>query len=482
MVKTKKLMALAAVGALTLAACGSDDDTADTGDTTPVEADAPDETDAPDSTDAPDDTDAPDSTDDATETTEAAGSGAEFVIDTEVCDDPEAATAQIEGPLKIGTSIPLSGGPAVLFAPFGGGQQAYIDWYNETNGGLNGEPIELVIKDDQYTADLTKANVDALVFDDEVTLLSGIIGSPNNLTVQPDLNAQCIPQLWGATGASDWGNIDEYPWTSGLLVPYAIESRVWAEHVAAEGGTTAALFYVNNEFGQAYADNFDELAGENGLDIVTEEVIDPADSGAPSSQMTNLVQANPDAILAVPLGAQCGAFMTELGNAKAANPDFNPQVYVTATCANPLFFDVLVDNGGSDGVFTSSNAKFVNSEEYADDEAVQTFLEAMATYAPETNAGDQSALAGWLSMELAVHAAEQALDAGDFSRAGIMNAVRNIDYVPGLVIDGISGQMNAEDAFYPEGTQLVQWDDTAKVFTAAGDVVDYNGSLGLYTP
>jgi predicted outer membrane protein len=31
MVKTKKLMALAAVGALTLAACGSDDDTADTG-------------------------------------------------------------------------------------------------------------------------------------------------------------------------------------------------------------------------------------------------------------------------------------------------------------------------------------------------------------------------------------------------------------------------------------------------------------------
>jgi 2,3,4,5-tetrahydropyridine-2-carboxylate N-succinyltransferase len=39
--------------------------------------------------------------------------------------------------------------------------------------------------------------------------------------------------------------------------------------------------------------------------------------------MTNLAEANPDTILAVPLGAQCIAFMTELGNAQAANPDFD---------------------------------------------------------------------------------------------------------------------------------------------------------------
>ena len=56
-------------------------------------------------------------------------------------------------------------------------------------------------------------------------MLSGIIGSPNNLAIQADMNAQCIPQLWASTGAPDWGNIEEYPWTTGLLVPYAIESR-----------------------------------------------------------------------------------------------------------------------------------------------------------------------------------------------------------------------------------------------------------------
>ncbi len=464
MVRTRKLLAFAAAGALVLAACGSDDDSGDSASDS-TEAEAPEATDAPDTTEA-----------------DGGSSGAEFVVDTEACDDPDAATASIET-LKIGTSIPLSGGPAVLFAPFGAGQQAFIDYYNDTNGGLDGTPIELVIKDDQYTADLTKANVDELVFDDEVTILSGIIGSPNNLAIQADMNAQCIPQLWASTGAPDWGNIDEYPWTTGLLVPYAIESRLWADYIVSElgEGSTAALFYVNNEFGQAYVEAFNEIAAENGIDVVAEESIDPADSGAPSGQMTNLVQANPDAILAVPLGAQCIAFMTELGNAKAANPDFDPAVYQTATCANPLFFQATT-NGGADGVYSSTNVKFVTDPEYADDPDVQAYLEAIATYAPDTNPADLVALAGWLAMELAVHVAEEAIANGDYSRAGIINAARNIDYVSPLALPGGVGQMNAEDAFYPEATGLIQWSDASTSFETVGDIVDYNGSLGTYTP
>jgi hypothetical protein len=106
----------------------------------------------------------------------------------------------------------------------------------------------------------------------------------------------------------------------------------------------------------------------------------------------------------------------------------------------------------------------------------------MATYAPETNSADLTALAGWLSMELAVHVAEQAFEAGDYSRAGIINAARNIDYVSPLAMAGGVGQMNAEDAFYAEATGLVQWSDAAVGFERLGDIIDYNGSLGTYTP
>jgi ABC-type branched-subunit amino acid transport system substrate-binding protein len=483
MVTTKKLMALAAVGALTLAACGSDDDSADTGDTTPAETDAPEATEAPVATDAPDTTDAPESTD-APETTADGGeaSGAAFVVDADACDDPDAATAPIDG-LKIGTSLPLSGGPAVLFAPLAAGQQAYIDYYNTEFGGIDGQPIELVIKDDQYQADLTVANVDELIFDDEVDMLSGIVGTPNNLAIRESTNAQCIPQLAAATGAPEWGDIENYPFTTGLLVPYEIEVRVFGDYVVEQfgEGATVGLIYVNNEFGQAYVTAMEAYAEENGLEIVAQETIDAADSGAPSGQMTNLVQAVPDAILAVPLGAQCIAFMQELGNAKAANAGFEPAVYQTATCSDSLFFNAA-SNGGADGVFTTLNITDPNNPAYADAEGLQTYLAAMATSAPDANSLSTIAIAGWLSMEVAVQAAADAAEAGDLSRVGIMNAARNVDYAPTLTLDGLRSIMNAEDAYTSEGTQLVQWSDAEKYLVPVGDVSNYEGSLGVYTP
>ncbi len=420
-----------------------------------------------------------------TETSEvmddAEASGAAFAVDVSVCEDPDAATAPIEGSIVIGTSIPLSGGPAVLFAPFADGQQAFIDYYNAEFGGVNGQELELVVKDDQYTADLTVANVDELVFDDEVDLLSGIIGSPNNLAIQSDMNDQCIPQLNASTGAPNWGNVDEFPWTTGLLVPYAVESQVWAEQAAADGATTAGLFYVNNEFGQAYAEAFEEAAAENGIEIVATETIEPTDSGAPSGQMTNLVAADPDTIMAVPLGAQCIAFMTELGNQQAANPDFDATVYQTATCANPVFFGA-VTNGGSDGVFTSNNLKDINDPAIAEsDQGVIDYLEAFGATGSEADPGGIAA-AGWESMEVAVKAIQEAADAGNLSREGIINAARNVNYSSPLLLDELTYVMNAEDGFLAEGTQLRVWSDGDQLFIVQGDPIDANGTLGTYTP
>jgi branched-chain amino acid transport system substrate-binding protein len=406
-----------------------------------------------------------------------------FVVDAEVCDDPDAATAPIEGALKIGTSLPLSGGPAVLFAPLGAGQQAYIDYYNAEFGGIDGQEIEVVIKDDQYQADLTKANVDELIFDDEVDMLSGIVGTPNNLAIRDDTNAQCIPQLAASTGAPEWGQIDDYPFTTGLLVPYEIEVRVFGDYVVEQygEGATVGMIYVNNEFGQAYVELMQTYAEENGLEIVAEETIDAADSGAPSGQMTNLVEADPDAILAIPLGGQCIAFMQELGNAQAANADFDPVVYQTATCSDSIFFKAAA-NGGADGVFTTLNIKNPDDPSYADDEGLQTYLGAMAAYAPDVNALSTIAIAGWSSMEVAVQAAVEAFEAGDYSRIGIMDAARNVDFVPMLGLDGLRAIMNAEDGYTAEGTQLVQWSDADAYLVPVGDVSDYEGSLGVYTP
>jgi branched-chain amino acid transport system substrate-binding protein len=478
----RKLLALAAAASLVLAACGDDDDDDDSSATTAAEetTDTTAATEEPSATTAAEDTTGTTAaTDGTTETTAAEEGGDAFAVDLDNCDDADAASEPIEGSVKIGSSIPLSGGPAVLFAPFGAGMQAYVDLYNQENGGINGAPIELVIKDDQYLADLTKANVDELVFDEGVHLLSGIIGSPNNAAVQADLNAQCIPQLWAATGAPNWGDVENNPWTSGLLVPYPIESNVWLEYAATQfpDGGTAALYYVNNEFGQAYAEAFKEQAGDYGFEIIAEETIAADDSGAPTGPVTNIVSADPDIVLAVPLGAQCIAFMTELGNQKAANPNFDGLVYQTATCANPVFFGP--PGPAADGVFTSSNLRDVNNPDNESDPAVAEYLAAFAASGSDASPGG-IAVAGWVAAELTVHVLEQAAESGTLSRESIINAVRNIDFAPPLLREGLSFQMGPDDGYTAEGTQIQQWSAADARFVDVGDVIDLEGSLGIF--
>jgi ribose transport system substrate-binding protein len=81
--RIRQWLALAAVGALALAACGGDDDTADT--TTPVATDAPETTEETETTDAPEPTEETDTTD-APEPTE----------ETETTDPPSAEPGTVD--------------------------------------------------------------------------------------------------------------------------------------------------------------------------------------------------------------------------------------------------------------------------------------------------------------------------------------------------------------------------------------------------
>jgi hypothetical protein len=91
-----RVVAVAVAGALLLAACGSDDSS-------------------------------------SSDTTESGGGGGDgtFAVDTSDC--PPEATEPIEGTVKIGTTLPLSGGSAAAaFAPVAAGMENYYEYANRT--------------------------------------------------------------------------------------------------------------------------------------------------------------------------------------------------------------------------------------------------------------------------------------------------------------------------------------------------------------
>lgn len=460
-----------AAGALLIAACGGDDE-----ETTPTTA-ATEETDAaPETTAATEETDAAPETTEAEateetaapETTEAMAEG--WMVNTDDCIDPDAANEPIEGTVKIASAMPLSGGvAAAAFAPVKDGFEAYIKYANE-NELLPGYTLEVAIEDDQYNAELTPGAV-ATQIEAGAHIFSGIIGTPNNLAVRDTLNDECIPQLNALTGSPSWGEVADYPWTTGLLVPYTVESQVYAAQIAQDfpDGATVSLFYVNNEFGQIYADAFEEAAAEFGLEILGEQTIEPTDANPPTSQVTTIAGEAPDVVMAVPLGAGCISFLTEMANAKAQNAGWEPATYITNTCASSLILGAA--GAAADGLFTSNNLVDVTDPANAELPSVAEYLAFMEAEGKAEIAA--TAGAGWTTAEVTVAILAQAAESPEgLTRASIINAARNFEYTPSLARPGVTDKMaGEEDPFLAESLQVVQYDADTATFSNIGELI-----------
>jgi branched-chain amino acid transport system substrate-binding protein len=463
--RLRNVYVFGAIAALVLAACGGGGDSSDTstaattggGGTTAPAAETT-TTIASETTAA--------ETDETTAATEpAAPSG--WTADTSACADPERAEQPIEGTIKIGSAMPLSGGPAAAFGPVKDGFQLYID-YASAQGLLPGYTISATIQDDQYDATQTPGVVDSLI-DDGVDFFSGIIGSPNNLAVRDTLNEECIPQLLALTGSPAWGQAVDYPWTTGALIPYDTEASIYATKLnELKPGAKVALYYINNEFGKAYIDEFKKKAEEFGFEIVDEQTVEPNDNNPPITQVGSIASKVPDAILAIPLGLQCPTFLAELAKAKAQTTGWDPPVFVTNTCASKLFFGLA--GPAAEGVYTSNNLVDSNDPKNATNPAVKTYLDA---YAAAGLTGDPGVTeAGWSVGEATVNILKAAIESGTLSRKSIIEAARNLTFTPSLGREGVQYKMNGtDDAFSYETLQVLQWSVATQTFTEIGEPI-----------
>jgi ABC-type branched-subunit amino acid transport system substrate-binding protein len=390
-----------------------------------------------------------------------------WTVDTSKCADPAKADKAITGTVKIGAAMPLSGSPAAAFGPVKDGFQLYLNYASE-KGLLPGYTLSADIRDDQYDSTQTPGVVSSLI-DSGVDMFSGIIGTPNNLAVRDTLNQECIPQLLALTGSPSWGDVANYPWTTGALVPYDVEASIYATKIKElKPGAKIALFYINNEFGKAYIDEFKKKATEFGFQIVDEQTVEAGDNNPPTTQVSSIADKAPDAIVAIPLGLQCPVFLNELANAKAQHAGWNPPVFITNTCASKLFFGLA--GAAADGVYTSNNLLDSNDPKNATVPAVKTFLDA---YAAAGLAGDPGVTeAGWSVGESTVAILNAALKTGTLSRKTIIEAARNLTYTPSLARPKVQYKMNGStDPYAFETLQVLQWSVASQTFTEIGDPI-----------
>jgi branched-chain amino acid transport system substrate-binding protein len=477
--------------ALALAACGDDDDSGAATTTTAAAAEttaaAVTETTGTEESTAPDE--------EATGDTEAGGGGKfglidgvyqgadGFVLDPADCpEDWDPMQGITDTDITFFTSMPKAG-PLAGFGLVGDGIQSYFDYVN-AQGGVDGHMLHLEIKDDGYVPDKTKSNVDEALGEAKYAGLLSVIGTPNNLAIWDTTNDECMPQLLNGTGAPQWGDVTNHPWTTGMGLNYASEAGLWVEWLKAEHpeAKTVAAVAFNNDFGKTYVDGFKRFIKGTDIQVVAQELHEPT---APdlTNQFTTLAATNADVVLIETSGVFCTQALSELER----NTSWNPIVIMSGTCASlSQFFQPLIDQGlTGEGTNLIQYVKDVNDPAFADDEFVKLFHSTLKEQGLDSK--QTTYATGWLFAWYMVEALKQAATyEGGLDRGNIALAAQYIDAQNPLVLDGITQSASAPtDAYLNEGGRMVVYtmgEDKSVLgtFVPVGELLDQNGGIGNY--
>jgi branched-chain amino acid transport system substrate-binding protein len=394
-----------------------------------------------------------------------------FGVDTSKCQD-ELVDGHLGTIVPIGTTMPLSGGPAKAFAPLAAGLEAYVAYANE-RGLLGDHTLQLTVEDDQLNPQLTRPAVLKLIEFNRVALLTGMVGTESNLAMRDLLNKECYPQLFANSASPALGDVERSPWTSGGVAPANTETAIYVHDMQARfpNGATVALFGVNRELGSSYVSALERLAAGAKLQVVDEQTIDSGDSGPPTAQVTSIAAKRPDVILAAPLGDQCPTFLTAIGRARAADASWQPRIYLTASCASAALLGRA--GGDADGVITATALKDVNDPALANDAAVKDLRGALVGTGFPPDGDFATAAVGWTQMEATVEVLiNAAASSGGLTRASIINAARDLTFTPSLARAGVSFvTIGAADPFVLESLQLVRFDASRGGYSEVGPLV-----------
>src|SRR5579863_2233066 len=178
--------------------------------------------------------------------------------------------------ILLGQTMPYSG-PASGYAPIGHVEVAYTDFIND-QGGINGRKIKLLSLDDGYSPPKTLEQTRRLVEEENVAFIFQQLGTPTSMATRRYLNQKKVPQLFVASGATQFGDRDSFPWTMGWQISYQIEGHVYARYVMNEKpAARIAILYQDDDSGKDFLKGFKDGMGDKSSQIVAAVSYEPTD-------------------------------------------------------------------------------------------------------------------------------------------------------------------------------------------------------------
>jgi branched-chain amino acid transport system substrate-binding protein len=364
--------------------------------------------------------------------------------------------------IKIGNTIPYSG-PASATSAIAKSEAAYFKMLNE-RGGVNGRKIEFLSLDDAYNPAKTVEQVRRLVEEDQVLAIFSIGGTPTNAAVQRYLNGKKVPQLFAASGASQFDDPQHYPWTTAFTPSYFASGKIFGKYIIANiKDAKVAVLFQNDDYGRDYFAGLKSGLGADANRLIagtaTYEPTDPA----VDSQIVTLQGSGANVFINVTTPKFAAQAIR-----KAYDINWHPMQFLSNVSAS--VGAVLIPAGleKSKGIITAQYFKDVNDPAWASDKGVEDFGKFMKAYAPDLDPKDQFTVQGYAMAQALVQVLRQCGD--DLTRENVMRQAKNLRHVVlPLLLPGITLDTSPTELVAVGQQQLVKFDGTS--WSRFGDII-----------
>jgi branched-chain amino acid transport system substrate-binding protein len=372
--------------------------------------------------------------------------------------------------IKLGVSQPLSG-PLVAVGGQLYGMRAYFGYVN-SQGGIKSpdgkqRKVELIAKDDAYTATKAKANVDELINKDKVFALIGQFGTAGNLAARPLITQQCVPSLFATTGAPELAN-PKYPWAIAGSMSYLVESRILGQYLKQSNpNATVAILQQDDDLGRAYVQGFKEgIAGSN-IKIVKVATFESTDPDV-ANQITTLAATKADTFFNVSIGLSALQALNHV-----AESGWKPQILQAAQIGSALL--TKLNPGAGDGLILGSATPDFSNPANTSNPEYQLYLQWLRKTPGTEKIDPVTAALGWSEGRLFDWVVQHSKK---LDRGSVMEAARNLDYTgPTFQIPGVKVHSAPDDFNIIEGLRLNRFDRSKGLLVPFGGVIDIDGQV-----
>jgi ABC-type branched-subunit amino acid transport system substrate-binding protein len=307
----------------------------------------------------------------------ACGDDDEDVDETPVASPAATEPAAEEVPgvtdteILLGTSFPLSQSPAAAYSPITNGMTAYFDYINDTEGGVNGRQIRLIVCDDHYNPPDAAECARKLVEQDKVFASIGGLGTAAHSAAWKYLEDLGVPDMWILSGATKW--TDPIVKTRfGGNPDYETEGTILGQYIAENhDGKKLGLLIENTSFGEEGEEAIRKGIEGSDVEVVARELYEVVDWDV-TAQTQRLKNAGAEVVAAYAVAPPAASLV------KTAREvlDWDVPFIVTGVLADDIFIS-LCGPENAEGIVSVVFGHQVYETDYP---GIQQYMEVMERY------------------------------------------------------------------------------------------------------